>query len=169
MSESSPHFQQLSDELNQAWQSASAAELANEVFELSQTNRLQTGLLNRLSAKSGRVDLALITGEVIAGVVLLIGTDALLIKTATARFLVPIGSIVTITKLGKAKSLTRPKQQILIPLLLRQQNHKISAYPLIAQPVMGKLVAVWSDSIDLELVNEVVSVALANLVKLELS
>ena len=169
MSESSPHFQQLSDELNQAWQSASAAGLASEISELSQTNRLQTGLLNRLAATSGRVDLTLLTGEVIAGVVMLIGTDALLIKAASTKSLIPIRSLVTITKLGKAKSLNRPKQQILIPLLLRQQHRKISAYPITTQPIIGKLMAVWSDSIDLELANGLVTIALTNLVKLELS
>jgi hypothetical protein len=169
MSESSPHFQRLSDELNQVWQSASAAELANEISELSQTNRLQTGLLNRLAAKSGSVDLTLNTGEVIAGIVMLIGTDALLIKTTATNSLIPINSVVTIANLGKAKSLNRPKQQILIPLLLRHQHRKISVFPTTAQPIVGKLVAVWSDSIDLKLENEVVSIALTNLVKLELS
>ena len=169
MSESNPHFQQLSDELSQTWQSAAATELANEIAELSQTNRLQTGLLNRLSAQSGQVDLTLITGEVISGVVMLIGTDALLVKTTSAKSLIPIGSVVTIAKLGKAKSLNRPKQQILIPLLLRQQHRKVSVFPITTLPIIGKLVSVWSDSIDLELANGLVSIAMTNLVKLELS
>lgn len=169
MAESNPHFKKLSDELNQAWQSAAATELIAEISELSQTNRLQTGLLNRLAAQSGSVNLTLITGEVVAGVVMLVGTDGLLVQAHSTKSLIPITSVVAVAKLGKARGLNRPKRQLMMPLLLRQIDRTISVFSITSPPITGKLVAVWADCIDLQLADQQLTLALTKLVKLELS
>lgn len=169
MTEPGPHFQQLSDELDQTWRSAVAANLAAEIAELSQTNRMQSSLANRLAACCEIVEFSLVTGETLFGKVLLVGTDAILLKTTAKKVLLPISSIVTVTGLGKSKSLNRPNRAIIHPVLLRQIQQKLTVVTNANHLFVGTMVAVWVDALDLQLAQRQIAIAISTILKWELS
>ena len=169
MTEPGPHFQQLSDDLDQTWRSAAAAKLAAEITELSQTNRSQSSLANRLAVCCEVVELSLITGETLSGQVLLVGTDAILLRTAAKKLLLPISSIVTVIGLGKSKSLNRPNRAIMHPVLLRQIQQNVTAVTTSNDLLVGTMVAVWADVVDLQLTKQRIAIAISTIVKWELS
>ncbi len=169
MTEPGPHFQQLSDELDQTWRSAAAANLAAEITELSQTNRLQSSLANRLAACCEIVEFSLVTGETLAGKVLLVGTDAILLRTTAKKVLLPISSIVAVIGLGKSKSLNRPNRAIIHPVLLRQIQQNVTAVASSNHLFVGTMVAVWADVFDLQRAQRQIAIAISTIVKWELS
>lgn len=169
MTEPGPHFQQLSDDLDQTWRSAAAAKLAAEITELSQTNRLQSSLANRLAACCEIVEFSLVNGETLSGQVLLVGTDAILLRTTAKKVLLPISSIVTVIGLGKSKSLNRPNRAIIYPVLLRQIQQSVTAVASSNHLFVGTMVAVWADVFDLQIAQRQIAITISTIVKWELS
>lgn len=169
MSEPGPNFQQLGDELQELWQSITASELTNEISELSETNRLQLNLQSRIASNSKVIKVSLTTGELLIGIPLLVGLDAIVIKTALGNYLISITSIEALVNLGKAKRLHQPNQKIFIPIMLKHVGCSISVSVASNQIFTGKLCSVWSDSIDIEIGSEVFTITFNSIIRIGLS
>lgn len=168
MNQLDPYLRELSDDLAMAWQSNSRKLMQARIDELSQTNQLQLGLAERLTV-GGIVQLRLITGEYLNGNVNAVGIDAVLIRTSLTLELVPISSLVSVSRVPRAKNLTPVRRLLFLPTLIKSIQSNIIIQSRLDEVCSGKLLSVWRDCFDVISENGPITFSISSVLKLSLS
>lgn len=162
-----PYLRELSEDLSLVWQSNSRKLMQTKIDDLSQTNQLQLGLADRLISNA-LVQLKLISGEYLTGKVICVGTDAVLISTSLTVDLVPTTSLVSVSKLDKAKSLNQVQNQLLLPTLIKHIESMVVIQSRSNEVSSGQLMSVWRDCFDVMSDNGLVTFLTNSVLKLSL-
>jgi exosome complex RNA-binding protein Csl4 len=168
MEEQNPYLTEISSELAQLWLAENRLQLDAEVAQLSQANMLQFTMVNRIAAAKKLIRINLINEEIVLGQVVQIGLDAILIRTSMTKQLLPLHSIAYIAGLPKAGNPSKVKRSLLIPTLLSMLNRRLVVDFKSGDRIIGELVNIWQDCIDLALSGQQLTIKLTELLKVEI-
>jgi sRNA-binding regulator protein Hfq len=168
MEDQNPYLQELSSDLTQLWLTQNRAQLAAEVDQLSQANMLQLGMANRIAAAKKLLSVYLINGDLLLGKVSRVGLDAVLIKTSITNLLIPLISIAYIAGLPKAGNPKLVRNSIVVPTLFSVMNRRVVIDFRSGDRVLGELIHIWEDCIDIAAAGQVLTIGFSQLFKVEI-
>jgi hypothetical protein len=144
-----PDLQQIENNHRLISQANARLQLKNEITDLSNSNRLQMNSAQRILNCNQLVHCRLMNNQLLIGVPIKVGNDAILIKSALSYELVILDSIVAIRNMPKPRVSFPMLHPILISVLLQQIDANVVVETRDGQFEHGKLHSVWQDSLDL--------------------
>ena len=94
-------WERLFDDLAAQWAAAQAQERAGEIADRTRRERATVGLLDRLLAHRGELDVVVRGGQRSLGTPVDLGQDFVVLASGPARHLLPLSALVQITGLGR--------------------------------------------------------------------
>jgi hypothetical protein len=168
MEEQNPYLKEISSDLARLWLNENRMQLNAEVDQLSQANMFQLAMVNRIAAAKKLLRINLLNNEIVLGQVIQVGLDAILIRTSMTKQLLPLSSIAHIAGLPKAGNPKLIKNSLLIPILLSALNHRIIVDFKSGDRIMGELVGIWQDCLDLAFGGQQLTIEFTQLFKVEI-
>jgi|GEM_PF-2385728 len=169
MNLSNPYLQQIDNGLDLISQANAQKLLDVEIADLTQVNRLQLSLSQRLVGIKDLINCRLVSGEELIGRLVKVGLDAIILRTSLTLELINLDAVIALKDMPKSKFPFPVTNPILIASLLNQIGEVILVNTKDGFTNQGKLINVWQDSIDSIIADEIWSFKLINIVKITLS